>query len=274
MKWTQAALLLPLTLAACKKSLPLSPEPPTWLDSEVDALAHRSAPEAERDGELLRGSSPREGQGERFSVVLDEGRCYYLAGVGDDQIAALTLYLWDPDGSRAETVRGKSGKTVLSHCPEATGMHDIEVKPTRGNGHFALGIFSIAAPTPDPEPVAPPEPEGPDLRSLVEKEAGSSAPGAERVGDFFTDRSDKRDWFAALEVGYCYWWIGAGEPGAIDELTLYLWDPDGRRVTQSKSQSHMVTIGHCPQKGGMHKFQAAIGSGDGKYLVGLYKRRR
>jgi hypothetical protein len=263
-----------LTLAACKTSIPLTPEPPPGLDAEVEQLASTSAPGSVRVGELFRGSSPTQGQGQRFSVVLNKGQCYHLAGVGDGNIRALSLYLWDPDDSRAETERGPSNKTVLNHCPDKSGMHAFEVKPTSGNGHFALGVYSQDAPPADPEPAPAPVPAGPDLAKIIEDEANASAPGAERVGEFFKDSSDKRDWFTALEAGQCYWWIGAGDPATINELTLYLWDPQDTRITQSKSQSNKVTIGHCPTKSGMFKFQAAVSSGDGNYMVGLYKKTK
>jgi hypothetical protein len=266
--------LIALSFFACKKSIPLTPEPPEWLDAEVKKLGEQSAPGTTMEGDLYRGSSPQEGLGQKFNLSLESGKCYHMAAVGDQNIREMSLYLWDTTGWRAETERGRTSKTVLMHCPEKTGMHEFEVKPTGGNGHFAFGIFSKDAPTPDPEPVAPPEPAGMDLAALIEKEAKSSAPGAERVGDFFKDSSDKRDWFTALEKGYCYWWIGAADPEQIDELTLYLWDSNDERITQSKSQSNIVTIGHCPDKSGMHKFQAAIGSGDGTYMVGLYKKAK
>ena len=266
--------MIALGLFACKKSIPLTPEPPAWLDAEVDKLGKQTAPDAAMEGELYRGSSPTQGLGQKFNLSLEKGKCYHMAAVGDQNIQEISLYIWNPDGWRAQTERGRTSKTVLMHCPETSGMHEFEVKPTAGNGHFAFGVFSKAAPTPDPEPVAPPEPAGPDLAAMIEKEAGAAAPGAERVGDFFKDSSDKRDWFTALEKGYCYWWIGAANPDDISELTLYLWDSNDDRITQSKSQSHLVTIGHCPTTSGMYKFQAAIGSGDGTYMVGLYKKAK
>ena len=226
-----------ISLAACKKpAVPLTPDPAPWLDEEVDKLGKNSAPGANRDGDLFRGSAAAPGQGEKFSRKLDAGKCYHFAAVGDDNIQRMSLYLWGPSGWRAETERGKTARTTLTHCTEEAGMYEFEAKPTDGNGHFVVGIFSEDAPEPPPEPVEPVK-AAPDMSGLIEKEAASVAAGAERVGDFFSDSSDKRDWPTQLEAGYCYWWIGAGEPGEIDELTLYLWDTTDSRITNSAASA-------------------------------------
>jgi hypothetical protein len=93
------------------------------------------------------------------------------------------------------------------------------------------------------------------------------------VGDFFTGSADKTDWYSALDAGKCYWFIGAGDEG-IDQMHLYLWDPEDQRVTANKSTTNRATVGHCPQRSGMYHFQANIVAGTGTYKVGIYAKSK
>jgi hypothetical protein len=137
-----------------------------------------------------------------------------------------------------------------------------------------VGVYVKAA----PDGTVPAPPTGPtapaqDLGAQCDAEAKASAPGAERVGDHFSGNADETDWYTALEVGKCYWFIGVGGEG-VNELWLYLWDPADKRITANKAESNKVTVGHCPEKAGMFHFQAKIGSGSGEYKVGVYAKKK
>ena len=124
--------------------------------------------------------------------------------------------------------------------------------------------------TRQPQAMAPPPPT--DLGQIIAAQAQSAAPGAMQVGNLFEGNGDKTDWSVALDPGHCYWFIGAGEPGKVNSLYLFLWDPQNHRVTDTKSVSNTVMIGHCPTQPGMFKFQAKIDSGSGAYKVGVFAR--
>ena len=244
--------------------------------TEVEKQANQSAPGATLMGEIYKGVTYRSGESNEWKVTLETGKCYWFSAVGDDKVQRISLYLWNPNGGREETERSRNPRTVLYHCPDEQGLHRFEAKTTRGNGHFAVGIYEGERPEPTAQPAPEPEPAAPtvDLEAMVTAEAKSAAPGAERVGDFYKDKADKRDWFVSLEAGYCYWLVGVGDPNTIDELTLYLWDSNKDRVGETKSQSNKVSMGHCPQSSDMYRFQAAIGSGDGNYAVGLFRKKK
>ena len=62
-----------------------------------------------------------------------------------------------------------------------------------GAGHYALGVFTKAAPEPVAEPVKV-EPKGPDLEAIINQDAESQAPGSKLVGKYFSAQNGKMDW--------------------------------------------------------------------------------
>jgi hypothetical protein len=275
---TLVALSLLVPAGACRRQqAPLTPAPPEWLDTAVTDQAKQHAPDAEAVGEIYKGTAFREGDRTDWQVTLEGGRCYWFSSAGDQTVEELSLYLWDPTGERVSTERGKSPRTVLSYCtpPVMPGLYKVQAKVEEGHGHYALGIYGKAAPQgPAPAPVpAPAAPKGPDLGKVVDDMAKATAPEAERVGEHFSGEADKTDWYVALETGKCYWFIGAGAED-VKELWLYLWDPADKRITVNKSENNRVTVGHCPTSSGMYHFQAKVNSGEGKYKVGVFAKKK
>lgn len=262
-------------LTACKSKPPLSPTAPDWLPTVVEDQAKENAPEAERVGEIFKGVAQKEDGSKSWQMTLDPKNCYWFSAAGDEGVEELYLNLWDPEDDRVAKQKEQGPKTILAYCPETSGMFKLEAKVTEGRGHFQVGVYAKDAPerkvVTEPEPAAEPVPQGPDLEKIIADMAASSAPGAERVGNFFSGAADKTDWFAQMETGKCYWLIGAGDDG-ISELYLYLWDPKDDRVAQNKAESNRSTVGHCPTSSGMYKFQAKVSSGSGNYKVGVYAK--
>jgi hypothetical protein len=268
------SLLIPM--GACRRQqAPLTPAPPEWLDTAVQDQAKQAAPGAGQVGDIYKGTAFKEGDHTDWQLTLEGGQCYFFSGAGDQTVEELFLYLWDPGGSRVATERGKSPRTILSYCTPSTtpGLYKLQAKVEEGHGHYAVGIFSKAAPTPAPAPAPAPAAKGPDLGKVVDDMAKATAPEAERVGEHFSGEADKTDWYVALETGKCYWFIGAGEED-VKELWLYLWDPAEKRITVNKSENNRVTVGHCPTSGGMYHFQAKVNSGEGKYKVGVFAKKK
>lgn len=265
-----------IALLNCRRDQPpVSPTPPAWLMTVVQDQAAQHAPDAQLVGNVYQGVAYEEDDEQEWPLTLEVGKCYWFSGAGDQGVEELSLYLFDPDDDKVASDTNDAPRTIMAHCPERSGMFKIRAKVREGRGHFHVGVYvkdapEGTAPPPPPEPAAP---AGPDLGALCDAEAKSAAPGAERVGNHFSGSADETDWYSALEVGKCYWFIGVGGPG-VNELWLYLWDPKDNRITANKSESNKVVVGHCPEKSGMFHFQAKIGSGEGEYKVGLYAKKK
>ena len=130
---------------------------------------------------------------------------------------------------------------------------------------LALSAMAVAWPASAPRAAEDP------LIAVIKRLAGENAPGAAQVGNFFRGSDEKTDWHIEMEVGKCYWIIGAGG-GKIEELSLYLWDPADERVTQNTDSKTNSTIVHCPPDPGMYKFQAKASEGSGPYVVGVFAK--
>ncbi len=264
-------LLLVASLAGCHAHHAISPTPPPGLDARAEDLAHVAAPQAERVADFFRGSAQADNEFTDWTVLLDAQHCYYFSGAAEQTVERLALYLWNPGGHRIADKKSGTSSALLNYCPTESGVFKLQGKAVRGYGHFAVGAYRVA---PAPVVGAPPPPPPVDIAQLIAAQAASAAPGAVQVGTLFEGNGEKTEWSVALDPANCYWFIGAGEPGKVSQLYLYLWDPQNRRVTDSKSVSNTVMIGHCPTQAGMFKFQAKLDSGKGVYKVGVFQKPR
>jgi hypothetical protein len=258
------ALFLPACGHAPPPLPPVSPTESPALEQAAEQQAHASVPDGARAMATLHGVAAAPDQFTDWSVPLEAGHCYWFGFAADPGVETFSVYLWDPANHRAETARNRPREGVVQYCATTNGMYKLEGKVTGGAGHFAVVTYGkqVAA-VAGPAPVR-------DLAQTIEAQAASAAPGAVRVGEFFSGASETSDWATSMDAGKCYWIIGAGEPGKVKKLYLYLWDPRNTRITESRSDSDTAMIGHCATAPGMYKFQAKVYSGSGPYKVGVY----
>jgi hypothetical protein len=130
------------------------------------------------------------------------------------------------------------------------------------------------APASAPPPVAP-APAVDLLGQSVDQQAAISAPGQRRAGDFlrgFADRNNGHgDFFVPLDAGRCYTFVGLGGAG-VEELALFLWAPNNKRVADVKARGPMATMAYCVALPGPHHLQAKVHRGMGELRVGVYTR--
>jgi hypothetical protein len=264
---------LGLGLGACRDKAPVAPVAPDWMEPQVGQQAAAAAPGSTPVGGVLKSVAYDEDEETKWPVMLEANKCYVFSGIGDQSVHELFLELDDPQGDRAARLKNDTPRVLLEHCTTVGGSYQLMGKVTEGYGHYMVGVFlKPGGPTPPPAEPAP-EPVAPrmDLGKIIDGLAQKH--GAERVGDFFAGNSDKTDWYAALEEGKCYFLIGAGDEG-VNKLFLFLWDPQDKRITQNKSDTSQVELGHCPTVSGMYQFQAKVDSGSGEYKVGVYAKKK
>lgn len=264
-----SSCFLPLLLAACgHASHPVSTTPPAWLDGRADEVARSasSSKSGQRAGDTLHGYASEDDGRHEWTVDLDDKHCYTFGGVGEGSVQKFALYIWDPHGKRENSERSGTSTAVMEYCPKIPGPHRLQGKVGEGYGHFAVAIYATGGLEKSPPPAS--------METLIEQQATSAAPGAVRTHDYFEGgpNADRTDWFATLEGGRCYWFIGAGETGQVKKLSMYLWDPHDKRITQTFAQGNTAMIGHCPAVSGMYRFQAKVESGSGRYKVGVFEK--
>ncbi len=59
---------------------------------------------------------------------------------------------------------------------------------------------------------------------------------------------------------------------SVERLYAYLWDPNGKRVTDRQESSPGVTIGYCAQQPGAYHVQIKVADAHGQYRAALNKR--
>ena len=234
------------------------------LDATVTQQAIAVAPGAEVVGPFFKAADKKTD----WTVVLETGKCYWWSGAAGGNVKKLALYLWGPDRKRVTDAKSGGPLATMTWCPTVAGPYHFQAK-LEGQGIVSVGLYQKAAPQ-----VAAPPPPPPtlDLPALIAQAAASAAPGAQLVGALLEGAGDKSEWAPLLEAGKCYWFVGAGEPGHVKALSLYLWGPDGKRITESKGSTASSMVGHCTTQPGIHKVQAKVTSGGGRFAVGVYAK--
>lgn len=262
----------------CSHAPPAPSGPPPSSDTlipNVDAQAQAVEPGGQLVAPHFLGATTEEDGHIDWNLPLQAGLCYTFSGIGGQGVRHLYLYLWDSAEKRVATEKPERPAVTLRYCPDVPGSYHVQAKTGEGHGPLAVGVYAVAAPPKVAPPPPPPPPPPLELGPMIDQQAAAAAPGAARVADFYRGvaggGSDRSDWYAALEAGRCYWFIGAGAP-TVKELYLYLWDPQNRRITENRADSNRSMIGHCPTVSGMYKFQAKVNSGKGEYQAGLYMK--
>jgi len=242
------------------------------LEITVGQQVAAQAPGAQMVAPFFKGAA----QKTDYQVVLEAGKCYWFSGAAGGTVKKLALYLWGPDGKRLTDAKSGGPFTTMAHCPILSGMHKFQAK-IEGSGYYTVGLYAkdapkqaVVAPPPVPQKMAP------DLGPICDKAAASAAPGARRLADFFDGAGgsighmDRQDYTIQMDAGKCYTVVSCGMPDEVKAISLYLWGPNGKRVTESKADSATAMVGHCPPLTGMFKVQSKITKGSGSYKVGVY----
>jgi hypothetical protein len=243
------------------------------LEAAAAAQVRPQAPDAQLAAPFFHGM----GKKTDWQVMLEAGKCYWFSGVAGVEGKKLALYLWSPDGKRVTDSRQPVTAATMAHCAMVSGMYKMEAK-TEKETESVVGIYAkqgsmaVVAPTPKVE-----EPKI-DIGAICDKAAATAAPGARRQGEFFDGKGgsighdDRQDYSIAMDAGKCYWVVGCGEPGHVKALSLYLWGPNNKRITEAKPDSPNAMVGHCAQQTGMFKIQSKVSGGSGEYKVAVYAK--
>jgi len=134
----------------------------------------------------------------------------------------------------------------------------------------ALGLLSCH----HKAPISPTPP--PWLPTAVQEQVTQQAPDATLVGNLYPGLADddnrKTDYNVTLEKGKCYWISAAGDQ-TIEEIALYLFDPEDHRVAKEPARGpRTVMANYCPEVTGSFRLQAKITEGRGHFAVGVYAK--
>jgi hypothetical protein len=114
------------------------PEPPDALSDEVEKLAASDAQGAQRVGNFFSGQDAESD----WYTALEEDRCYWFVGAGDEGVEQLHLLLWDPKNQPAAENKAGASRVVLGHCPKASGMYRLQAKLGAGKGRYKVGVYA------------------------------------------------------------------------------------------------------------------------------------
>lgn len=195
-----------------------------------------------------------------------------MYGASGSGVAALSLYVWDPANKRVADEKGGTTAPVLRYCPQVGGPFHVQGKVARGVGEYRVAVYEHPAQE-EPGAVGMVSPSSGDpLTAMVKQLSSQVAPGYTSIGDVYRGAGGKgthTDWTVPLDAGRCYTFIGLSGAG-VEQLSLYAWDPSGKRVADRRSTSSQSIMGVCASSPGPYHLQAKIEKGTGEYRMGVY----
>lgn len=131
---------LPQPPAAGEEPAPsvASPAAADPLGKKVDEMAAASAPDADRVGSHFKGDADKSD----WYVALEQGKCYWFIGAGDEGVKQLALFLWDPSDKRVQDNKSESNRVEIGFCPDTAGMYHFQAKILDGAGSYRVGVFA------------------------------------------------------------------------------------------------------------------------------------
>jgi hypothetical protein len=197
-----------------------------------------------------------------------------------------------PHGSTVTLVLRKEGYLEQSVVVDPANGHKLLVRlerpkppphapaPAKPPAHASVAAPATppepttrSEPAPAPAPRLHPAPPSDPVSAAVERQAAAAAPGARRVGNLLEGQTFQSnghsDWYVSLDAGRCYTFVGVGGPG-VSALYLYLWGPNGKRLTDRRAPSPGAVMPFCTSMPGMYHVQAKVARGGGQYRVGVY----
>jgi hypothetical protein len=248
----------------------VNPTPSPEIDSLIQQQAETAMPGSQQIAEqLFRGVAYDKGGSQDFRIELEQGKCYGFVGAADPGVERLEIFLWDPGDSRIDSNKSKTREAFVQYCADKTGTYRFQAKVGRGAGHFAVGVFGKDAPEKAPEPTVAKM----DLEKIIEDEAGSVAPGATRLGNFYKATTEKADFYVQLDKNTCYWFIGAATE-AVDDYYIYLWDQKKTRIGETKADTNRAHFGHCAESSAMYHLQVKVDDADDEVKLGVYAKAK
>jgi hypothetical protein len=123
----------------------------------------------------------------------------------------------------------------------------------------------------------PPLPEGTPLDRVLAQKAKKYAAGLVPDGEPFQGQlkqGQRSDHLLVLRGGHCYRVLGVA--GAeVEDLDLFLYDPDGVQLQQDAAQDRYPVLGMqadiCPGRSGAHRLQVHAYQGGGPYAVRAFR---
>ncbi len=216
-------------------------------------------------------------------LPLDGGRCYRVLLVASQSIGRIGVTWLGPEQQVQASAPPTGTEVVLESCPPQRGLHSLDLVPRGGDGSYAFRIVA-APPAPAPirgdggalpdggvaaAPTPPPEPPDPNAADL-EKFTGAAAPGAPLIvkhRGVVADGGAPYDFRVELPGDKCFVFAAAGSVG-IQELSIYVWDPDDNRLTQTREVRWPVAH-FCSGRPGKYHFLVKATKGGGGFSAAV-----
>lgn len=126
----------------------------------------------------------------------------------------------------------------------------------------------------DVHALSPTPPPGLEIRAGEVARDASSDQGGAPVEDAVLfgmayQEDETRDFEVRLDNKHCYWFGGAGD-SAVEQLSLYLWDPHEKSIAKERSSRSTVMLATCPAETGRYHLRGKVSHGFGHYAIAIY----
>lgn len=148
-------------------------------DALCDARAAAAVPDAQRVSPLLTTPAPGTPRAS-WPLNLMPGSCYWMIGVGDNEVGDSKLLLSGPDEKRVAETPDNSPTPALSYCPVSPGTYTLQAR-IGGKGTYRVAIYNKPLPPPQ---VAAAQPQAGMQPVAATVPSGGPTGGSQAAGAF------------------------------------------------------------------------------------------
>ncbi len=213
---------------------------------------------------------PRES--DNFTITLNGGDCYRIAGFGGAGVFDLDAYLYDPSGRQMVRDFATDSRPIVSACATTTGQYRVRFHMYAGAGPYTYQVYRSAGGAVAAEGLAGIDPVV--RRRLETFTASRLAKGYRAIsgiaGSGVLSTNQTQNFAASLESGRCYQIAGFGGQGVAD-LDVFLYGPAGNEVARDEARDATPLVQHCPSQGGAFTVKVKMYQGNGPFALQAYQ---
>jgi hypothetical protein len=209
---------------------------------------------------------------DNFTITLNGGDCYTIAGFGGAGVLDLDAYLYSPAGRQLVRDFATDSRPIVRTCATESGQFRVRFHMYRGAGPYTYQVYRSAGSAVQASGLAGIDPvvrRRMDLFTASRLAKGFHAvPSLAGSGALSTNMT--QNFSANLETGRCYSIAGFGGSGVAD-LDIFLYGPLGNEVARDEATNAQPVVNHCPSTPGSYTVKVKMFRGTGTFAMQGYQ---
>lgn len=213
-----------------------------------------------------------QGASDNFTITLNGGDCYRIAGFGGNGVRDLDAYLYDPSDRFMVRDFARDSRPIVSTCATQSGQYRVRFHMYAGSGPYTYQVYHQSGGAVQAEGLAGMDPVV--RRRLETFTASRLAKGYHAIsgvaGSGVLSTNQSQNFNANFESGRCYQVAGFGGSGVAD-LDIFVYGPAGNEVGRDQGTDATPLVQHCPSMAGGYRIKVLMYRGNGPFALQAYQ---